>query len=324
MSGDIATPKTSQVLTLSGFLIPYLVALATFPFLVGRVAFPWLVPFGACLLIVSSPWFIPAEFPMLRFLSSISAAMVTLKLVDVTLDLKRLRQVTWREYVDFLFNPFTLVRRSLRNESCPTQRENLLRLMSGAMGCTAALAVLSWLFSLDWSNVPFLVEHVAKVTALMLAIANGLSGAAAIWRLNGRTARDFMDRPFIAMTPADFWRRYNRNVQQFFWQNVFAFKRSRHAPIATMISIFGLSALLHEWLFLAAVGRFQGYQIAFFLVQGLAAASTARVKVQGKQVVLWVIGTLAFNLVTSVLFFACIHAVTPFYSRGIPAWLQGW
>ncbi len=312
------------MLTLAGFLIPYVVALAAFSLLPGRVAFPWLVPLGACLLIVSSPWFIPDEFPVLRFLASISAAMLTLKLIDVSLELKRQSRVTWQEYVNFLSNPFTLVRRSLGNERRPSQRENLTSLMSGTIGCAAAIAVLSVLFSLDWSHVPFLVEHVGKVTALMLAITNGLTGGAAIWRLSGGTARDFMDRPFIAKTPADFWRRYNRNVQQFFWQNLFNGKRSRHAPIRTMILVFGLSALLHEWLFLAAVGRFQGYQIAFFAVQGLAAALTARVKVRGKHVVLWVAGTLAFNLVTSVLFFASIHAVAPFYSRGLPAWLQGW
>lgn len=193
------------MLTLAGFLTPYLVALATFPFLAGRVAFPWLVPFGACLLMVSSPWFIPAEFPVLRFLASVSAAMLALKLIDLSLDLRRRRRVTWQEHVDFLSNPFTLVRRSLGNERRPSQRENLLSLMVGATGCAVSLGVLSGLFRLDWSRVPFLVEHVGKVTAFMLAMANGLTAAAAMWRLGGGSARDFMDGPFIAKTPADFW-----------------------------------------------------------------------------------------------------------------------
>jgi hypothetical protein len=312
------------MLTLAGFLTPYLVVFAAFPLLVGRLATPWLAPIGACLLIASSPWLIPAEFSMLRFLASISAAMLIFKVIDVALDLKRLRRVAWQEYFDFVTNPFTLVRRSLGNERRPSQKENLSRLLIGAMGCAASLAVLSGLFRLDWSDVPFLVEHVGKVTALMLAIASGLASCAAIWRLSGGTARDFMDRPFVAKTPAEFWRRYNRNVQQFFWLNFFSGKRSRRAPIRTIVLVFGLSALLHEWLFLAAVGRIQGYQLAFFTIQGLAAALTARLKVRSNLVALWVLGTLAFNLTTSVLFFASIHAVTPFYSRALPVWLQGW
>ena len=312
------------MLILTGFLAPYFVAFAAFPLLVGRIAFPWIVPFGACLLIVSSAWIIPAEFPMLRFLASISAAMLALKVIDVSLDLKKQRTVTWQEYVDFLSNPFTLVRRSLSIERRPSPKENLLGLLGGSTNCAVAIAVLIGLFRLDWSNVPFLVEHIAKVTALMLAIASGLAGAAAIWRLCGGTARDFMDRPFVARTPAEFWRRYNRNVQQFFWQNVFNGNRSLRKPIRTMILVFGLSALLHEFLFYAAVGRLQGYQIAFFAMQGIAAASTARIKVRGKLAPPWMAATMAFNLLTSVLFFASIHSVAPFYSRGLPEWLQGW
>ena len=261
---------------------------------------------------------------MLRFLASISAAMLALKVIDVSLDLKKQRTVTWQEYVDFLSNPFTLVRRSLSIERRPSPKENLLGLLGGSTNCAVAIAVLIGLFRLDWSNVPFLVEHIAKVTALMLAIASGLAGAAAIWRLCGGTARDFMDRPFVARTPAEFWRRYNRNVQQFFWQNVFNGNRSLRKPIRTMILVFGLSALLHEFLFYAAVGRLQGYQIAFFAMQGIAAASTARLKVRGKLALPWMAATMAFNLLTSVLFFASIHSVAPFYSRGLPEWLQGW
>lgn len=313
-----------HLLTLAGFLTPYFVAFAAFPLLLGRIAFPRITSFGACLLVAWSPWFIPAEFPMLRFLASITAAMVTLKVIDVSLDIRQRRMVTWQEYVDFLSNPFTLVRRSLANECRPSPKENLLRLLGSSSGCVVAIALLIGLFRIDWSSFHFLVEHIAKVTALMLAITTGLTGAATLWRLGGGIARDYMDRPFVARTPAEFWRRYNRNVQQFFLQNVFNGCRSRRAPLRTMLLIFGLSALLHELIFYAAIGRVQGYQTAFFALQGLAAASTARVKVRDKLVVPWAVGTMVFNLLTSVLFFASIHGVTPFYSRGLPVWLQGW
>jgi MBOAT, membrane-bound O-acyltransferase family len=312
------------MLTLTAFLAPYLVAFAAFALLVNRSAFPWLVPMGTSVLIVWSPWLIPEASRMLRFLASVSATMLALKVIDVSLDLGKRRVLTWQEYADFLSNPFTLVRRSLASERRPSPKENFRRLLRGSIGCTVALAVLFCLFETDWSNLPFLLEHAGKVTALMLAIDSGLTAAAAIWRIGGGTARDFMDRPFVARTPADFWRRYNRNVQQFFWQDVFGGGRGRRAPIRAMLLVFGLSALLHELVFFAAVGRMQGYQMVFFAVQGLAAASTARVKVRGIFAVPWVAWTMAFNLLTSVIFFASIHNVTPFYSRGLPGWLQGW
>lgn len=315
---------SAHMLTAAGFLAPYLLALAAFPLLVSCRRSPWIAPVGTCVLMMASPWLVPAESPMLRFLASVSAAMLALKLIDVSLDLGRRSTVTWRAHLEFLANPFTHVRRSLLSEHRPSPHENRLRVLRASFTCAASIAALLGCFRLDWAGLPFLAEHVCKVTALMLAIASGLAGAAATWRLTGGIARDFMDRPFVARTPADFWRRYNRNVQQFFWQNVFRGTRSRRTPIRTILVVFALSALLHELLFLAAVGHVQGYQTAFFAVQGLAAAATARVKVRGRLAVLCIAGTLAFNLLTSVLFLASIHSVTPFYSQGLPTWLQGW
>jgi hypothetical protein len=312
------------VLTLAGFLAPYLAAIAAFPLLVRRAPSLWVVAVGTCVLIVWSPWIIPADFPLVRFIASISAAVLAIKVVDVAIDLQQRRALTWNEYVEFLANPFTHVRRSLIYERRPTPRESLLTCVAGALSCAVATALLVALFRVDWSNVPFLAEHAGKVVALMLAITSALSCAAALWRLGGGTARDYMERPWAARTPADFWRRYNRNVHQFFWHDVFGGSRSRRAPIRTILLVFTLSALLHELVFYAAVGRVQGYQTAFFAVQGLAVASTARVKVRGWLVLPWIAGTLGFNLLSSVLFFASIQQVVPFYADGLPGWLREW
>ena len=310
------------MLTLAGFLAPYLVAIAAFPLLLRCV--PWLrtVAIVTCILIVSSPWLIPTDAALLRFIASISAAVVAIKFIDVSLDARNGRVPTWSEYIEFLANPFTHVRRSLAHERRPHWQESLVTVTVASAACAIATALLLAIFRLDWSGVPFLAEHASKVVALMLAIASALTAAAGLWRLGGGTARDFMDRPFIARTPAEFWRRYNRNVHQFFWQDVFNGRRSRRAPIRTIFLVFALSALLHEFIFFAAIGQVQGYQTAFFLLHGLAAASTARVKVRGWLVLPWTAGTFAFNLLSSVLFFASIHEVVPFYSNGLPKWLH--
>ena len=314
----------NHLLILAGFLAPYATAIAAFPLLASSDAYSRIVPFGACLLIAWSSWIIPAEIPILRFLASISAAMLALKVVDVSLDFYHRRIVTWQQYVDFLSNPFTLVRRKLADEPRPSAREDNLHFLRSSTACAISIFALSALFRFNWSGIPFLVEHIAKATSLMFALSNGLTAAAALWRLGGGNARDFMDRPFVARTPAEFWRCYNRNVQQFFLLNVFSGNRSRRAPIRAMLLVFGLSALLHELLFFSAVGSVQGYQTAFFAIQGLAAAATARIKVRSKLGLPWVFGTMIFNVLTSVLFFASIHNVTPFYSQELPRWLQGW
>ena len=312
------------MLICAGFLAPYLIALAALPYLAKCGPVPWRIPLGSCLLIVASPWPVPADFPALRLLASISAAIVAIKVIDVALDVRQRSAPTWREYFDFLANPFIYVRRCLVLERLPALHENLRSLTGGLVGCAIGLAVLDGLFRVDWSGWHFLAEHVSKVVAFMLSISFGLTAAAAVWRLCGGTARDYMDKPLAAKTPAEFWRRYNRCMQQFFWRDIFRTHGGRRAPIRTMLMVFALPALLHELIFIAAIGQVQGYQTALFVVHGLAAALTARVKVKGWLTVPWTVGTLVVNLASSVLFFASIHGVVPFYSRGLPAWLQGW
>ena len=90
-----------------------------------------------------------------------------------------------------------------------------------------------------------------------------------------------MDRPYLARTPADFWRRYNRNMQQVFLEDVLKPLGDRLGRSGKIMIVFSLSATLHEYVFGIATGRVQGYQTAFFLLQGIAVAGTTRVRPRG-------------------------------------------
>jgi D-alanyl-lipoteichoic acid acyltransferase DltB (MBOAT superfamily) len=184
-------------------------------------------------------------------------------------------------------------------------------------------AVLIGLFRLNWSEQPFFLEHCAKVLALYATLIPVTAAAAAVWRLFAGKGRDFMDRPYLARTPADFWRRYNRPVQQFFYEDIFKPIGGRRFPLVATLLTFAVSAIIHEYVFGIALGRVQGYQTAFFMIQGCATAATLHIRPKSKSIS-WIAGTLLFNLATSVLFFASINGVVPFYSRGLPVWLQSW
>lgn len=313
---------------LAGFIAPYALALACFPLLsypgaAGCARHGLLL--GGTLLIALSPWWIPAEQPLFRFLAAMSATLIGAKMIDAWQDLRRNSPPTWKEFLAFLTNPFVLVRRCLPLERPVPGHTNRSRLVRGAIGCALGIALLNGLFHVDWQGWPFLLEHASKVTALMVAIISGLSSATALWRWTGGVARDYMDHPFAARTPADFWRRYNRNIQQFFWEDIFKPLGGHRKPVRTALWVFAVSALLHELIFYAAIGRVQGYQTAFFAMHGVAAAMTLRVRAKkGWAAVPWVAATLAFNLMSSVFFFASIHAVTPFYANPLPGWLHGW
>jgi hypothetical protein len=190
---------------LAGFLAPHLLAMASFLLIayrrcaVGPTATALVLAGG--LLIALSPWLIPAEERLLRFLAAMSASLTAIKAIDAWLDLRARTAPSWTEFLQFLNNPFVLVRRCLPLERTVPARENLWRLLLGFGGCLLGIAFLQVLFTMDWRDLPFLVEHAVKVTALMGAIGAGLSAATALWRLSGGAARDYMDHPFAARTP---------------------------------------------------------------------------------------------------------------------------
>jgi MBOAT, membrane-bound O-acyltransferase family len=310
--------------TVAGFAAPVLLALAMFPVLARRGPVGLSATVLSCFVMLAAPWLIPADAPLLRFLAALSAAIVVIKVVDLVHDVRRGCAPSPREYVAFLFHPFTYVRRDLTRERKVPARDSARTLLAGTLASALCLWLFDSLFSVDWSAWPMLVEHASKAATFLLAICFGLTAGAALWRLCGGEARDFMDQPWAARTPADFWRRYNRNIQQFFEKHIFRSVGGRRAPHVAMLLVFGFSALMHEYIFSAAIGRVQGYQAVFFAVQGLAAALTAGVKARGWWALPSIAATLAFNLVSSVFFFASLHGVVPFYAGGLPQYLQGW
>lgn len=304
-------------------VVPYLLAILCFP-LVVRKGWPGqLALIALCLPIAMSPCLVPAGKPLPRFIAAAIAVVIVVKLFDVRHEARRGTEPNWSTFVTFLVNPFVHVRRCLPMEPRPSARTDLIRLAGATIGLVAGIVLLRALFGVDWDGRSFLAEHGSKVVAFLLAVFSGLAVAAALWRLLGGMARDYMDNPLAARTPADFWRRYNRNMYQFFWKDVFVSAGGLRAPVRATLIVFVLSAMMHEYIFSIAIGRVQGYQTAFFLLQGVAVAATASIKVRGRGAVLWVAATLAFNLVTSVLFFASMHELVPFYAHGLPAWLGG-
>ena len=226
----------------------------------------------------------------------------------------------------FLFNAFSLVHRNLIHQPPPDNRHELRTMVRASPGLVAGLIVAVLVFRADWSRLGFWPEHAAKAVAFFLVLVPLVAAFGAAWRLAGLPGREHMNNPFAARTPADFWRRYNRPVHEFLRNDVFhaaaARRADRHASLRATLATFVLSAAVHEYVFTIPVGRVQGYQTAFFLVQGLAVWATLRVKPKGWRIVPWVAATFVFNIVTGALFFASLNHVVPFYQHPPPLWAE--
>jgi hypothetical protein len=271
-------------------------------------------------LVALTPWMIPAEARIARFIVAVYSCVLVLKMWDLHLGAGRSVRPRLSEFLGFLANLASLVHRRTGSERQPTPRKNGIKLFKSLVEVSLALLAFNILLRLDWGSTPFLVEHVLKASAFFVGATALFSAFAAVARALGGYAPEPMTRPLLARTPADFWRRYNRWTGEWLREDLFRPIGGRRHPVPATLAVFAVSGLLHEYVFSVAVGRVQGFQLAFFLMQGAAVVLTARVK-PGR--IIGVGTTFAFNALTSIMFFASVHGIAPFYEGGLPAWLWG-
>lgn len=272
-------------------------------------------------VIFLAPFLIPSDARPLRFVTACASVILVMKLWDLHVSASRGQPMPWERFPPHLVNPFALLSRM--RLSPPIARERLLRdAARQALASVAGALAIAGLFLVHWRSVPLAFEHAVKAAVIFTAIVALLELVVASVRLAGGTMPDFTRAPLLARTPADFWRRYNIVIQQFFFENVFRAVGGRRAPRLATLLIFALSGLVHEYVFGIAIGRVTGYQMTFFLLQGIGVAATLRAEPRGRiAVAASTAATIAFNLATSFFFFLSFHAIVRIYANPLPGWL---
>jgi len=260
-----------------------------------------------CSVLVALPW-LAAACPVVEraIVTLVCCAVVPPKLLDAHLAPEVWREQPLLRWILYLVNPFVLCyRRHLRDRGRPG-RLSAASLVRGVFEVSVGALLMGWAYRIDWTGQPFAVEHLLKLVAVYLLVfdggfvlANGILGV-----LGGRYM-DFSRHPVLASTPADFWRRYNRDAGRFLYENVYLRLQGGRPKLALFL-VFGINGVLHEYLALAVFHRLTGLQVAFFTIQGLAVVATAGLRPRGRMRWAWVFATVAFNIVTSVLFLTSV------------------
>ena len=164
----------------------------------------------------------------------------------------------------------------------------------------------------------FWLEHTTKLLAAYLL---GFDGMFVFFcgtlRTLGYGVYDFSRNPILAVTPADFWRRYNREAGRFLYEDAFKPLGGVRSPVRVTLLVFLLNGVLHEYLALAITGTLKGYQAGFFALQGIAVAITWRMARRGWGSALGIGLTIAWMVLTTVLFFATVDQFMSWYSHRV-------
>ena len=309
MPGGIEAGMTEAWLRLGAVAVAaFALAMAAWPARRFGAAARGLLLVSIALAILALPLLAPRAPVFFRIFALLGiAAPLVPKLVDLNAGRERWRTLPFGRWVAFLANPLILVERSHALRP-PMPRGPAARLaLRGALEVSAGLALLLWAFRAHLT--PAWLDHVVKLAAGYLLVFDGafvlLTG---LWRLFGCPVMDLSRDPVLAVTPADFWRRYNCSAGRFFYDDVFIPSGGRRHPVRGMILVFALNGVLHEALSFLLVERFLGYQLAFFALQCAAVILTQKFRPKGAAAVLSWAATLVFNVATSAFFFASIDA----------------
>lgn len=227
-----------------------------------------------------------------------------LKLWDACVDRDRWRDGQFRDWLVFLANPVAVVCRRHVALRRPTLLANSAGLGRGLAEVATGLVLLRWLNGRPAGSFPFWLDHGLRLFASYLFIWDG--GCVlfvAAWRMLGFRCVEFSVHPVLARTPAEFWRRYNRWLGQFFYEDLFRRVGGLRHPAAAVICCFLATGALHEYLAWVLTGRVTWHLPLFFLLHGLSTAVTFRLRPTGPAAVAGLAATLVFHYFASVLFF---------------------
>jgi len=273
---------------------------------------------GVGLLIL--PAVVPIEGSLGRVTVAVVAATCTIKLFDLHRGATRSSLPSWPSHVVFLASAFSFVYRRLDAAPIPTPGQTRDRVLRGLGLLVVGGTVFATLMARP--PRPFLVEHAGKLTSGFAAVYGIAEVAFGAWTAAGLRGLAQFDNFFASRTPADFWRRYNRPVTEFMFENVFLPAGGARHPVAATLAVFLLSGLVHEYIAAVGLRTVQGYQLAFFMIQGVAVAATARLAPRGPvAVALAVTATLIFNILAALLFCATVAQIADLYSADAPAWM---
>ena len=274
--------------------------------------------FGVALILVCvSPLWV-TDAPFLRLLAAMAATAFGVKLYDLVMDPVSASGLAGGRYAAWLWNFAALVWGEAGKIARRNWRSDVSRLVVGGILFAAGGGLLGLVMRTDWTFTSFAIEHVVKVTTLFATLIPGGVAYSAAWRLAGQPALEMMVHPYLSRTPAEFWRRYNLPAQQFLYERIFKPSGGRRHPIRATLLTFTWSALIHELLFAVILLRVEGYQTAFFLIQGLAVAATLGIRPRGGSAIAAILATMAFMYTSGVLFFASFDSVLDVYDNPLP------
>ncbi len=224
-------------------------------------------------MVLVAPWALPAEFRFSRFSVALVSVLLTIRLWETRrMVLPPPARERFGGFLSYYLMIPDIVFSSTAAEQRRARQQGLLRAVRGSAKGVALLALLAFNASL-----PQLLDFwVARTFWLLWAAYFAVSGladgcAALVMCLSGHGAHEMFRAPAAASSPRDFWsRRWNLVFKNAAQRLIFQPLGGARRPARAVAVVFLWSALVHEYLVIAALGATRGHMSLFFALHGAA------------------------------------------------------
>jgi hypothetical protein len=285
----------------------------------ARSLLAWVAIVGACILALTFPLVIPAEWIIARAITCFFCIEVFLKTIDYARECYKTTGFRWRDYA-FLLIPFPMLLVTWRDKQRTGWTSPTPAQAAQIALCAAGMAGIMWLVSsmTTWTLLQrsFALVHAVKLFLFVMLVEIGSRCMQLLEQLAGYDIPPLMQRIYLARTVGEFWSRLNTRVHRWLRLNVFEPAAGRRYPVRGLLLTFGVSAAFHEWMFDIATSHVDGYQFAFFFLQAPAIMVSYRLERWTRRYGLWGdaltrAATILWFYFSSMLFFRGVERVFP-------------
>jgi hypothetical protein len=287
-----------------------------------------------CAAVAVCPLLVPVECREFRALAALFAGDHLFKLIDFRRHVAHAREpAKFRDFAGFLI-PFPLLVTVYadRKWHSPWQGRSSAgiawrasEIAAAGLWLIAGVGGMFWLLAnLSRAEIfreSFVLDHL-KIVILFALAAETLPGLLHRWeRLCGYDVPPLVRHALISRTVGEYWRRYNTRIHDWLADNVFFPSGGPRHPTRGVFLVFLVSGLIHELMFGIAIGRFDGSQLSFFVLQAPGVWLSEYLKPLIRRGGAWGatlarLATFTWFAVTSVFFFHTVNKLFPFFYAG--------
>ena len=216
------------------------------------------------------PWMAEPERSGLRFLLLLPSLLLMIKTWEIAVNKPR-EEVFFGAYSSLFFwsvfwpeghrSSEVSVRKAVRRKWAKTAAFIVLKGLTvfGLLGLNDWVDLHSnWFTSVTWMGF-----------TMYLSLAVVIDTYRLLSHWFGIDQPDFFNAPPLARNPRDFWgRRWNLWFTQTTHRLIFQPLGGEQRPVVAASGVFVFSALMHEYMVMVSLGRFDGRMIVFFLLHG--------------------------------------------------------